>query len=178
MEEEVVLVDEHDTPIGVAPKSTVHTSDTPLHRAFSVFLFDPKGRVLLTKRSSQKKTFPGVWTNAVCGHPGKDEERVIAALRRIREELGYREEIILSEPIPYRYRFSDMNGIVENEICPIFVGIVNSDPAPNPTEVESWKWMEWQEFLSDIVANASVYSPWCREEALLVPPVMKKVTTS
>lgn len=171
--EEVVLVNDNDEKIGVALKDEVHTTETPLHRAFSIFIFDAQGRVLLTKRSEKKKTFPGVWTNAVCGHPGPDEERIIAAQRRLREELGL-VDIPLSEPIPYRYRFADKNGIVENEICPIFVGIADIDPKPNEKEVDSWKWTPWEDFLSDIAKNSSLYSPWCREEALLVSPKVRK----
>lgn len=171
--EEVVLVDENDQQIGIELKDSVHTLSTPLHRAFSVFLFDSGGRVLITKRSEEKKAFPGVWTNAVCGHPAPEEERIIGAIRRLREELGY-QNVTLSEPIAYRYRFADKNGIVENEMCPIFVGIVEGDPTPNKKEVESWKWMTWKEFLTDIAKNPSMYSPWCCQEALLVNPSVIK----
>lgn len=164
MSELVVLVDEQNNVIGTAPKETVHTTDTPLHRAFSLFLFNSKKQVLLTKRAENKKTFPGVWTNAVCGHPGPDESNVSAAKRRMNDELGIQGSD-LKEVAPYRYRFADKNGIVENEICPILVGYTDENPKPNPDEVSDWKWMDWHAFLGETKKNPGPYSPWCIAEA-------------
>ncbi|MBI5018803.1 isopentenyl-diphosphate Delta-isomerase [Candidatus Gottesmanbacteria bacterium] len=174
----VVLVDDANMPIGTADKDTVHTKDTPLHRAFSLFLFNTKNQVLLTKRASTKKTFPGVWTNAVCGHLSVNETPVAAAERRLKEELGIT-GVTLREIAPYRYRFADKNGIVENEICPILVGFTDNDPIPNLLETEEWKWMEWGAFLADIKNNPDPYSPWSREEAeiisSLLPPINQEM---
>src|SRR5258706_15408648 len=111
--EYVVLVDEQNQEIGTAPKDTVHTTDTQLHRAFSLFLFNSKKQLLVTKRASTKKTFPGVWTNTVCGHLAPGESAVDAATRRLKEELVI-EHVEVKEVSPYRYRFADKNGIVEN----------------------------------------------------------------
>src|SRR3990167_8891323 len=86
--EEVVLVDEKNSVLGTAPKDAVHTKNTPLHRGFSLFLFNSKKELLLTKRAQSKKAFPGVWTNTVCGHPEPEESAVDAALRRLEQELG------------------------------------------------------------------------------------------
>lgn len=165
--EQVVLVDDKNNPIGTAEKDTVHTKDTPLHRAFSLFLFNSKKQLLLTKRAKTKKTFPGVWTNTVCGHLAPEETTVDAAKRRLRDELGV-EGVEIKEGAPYQYRFADSNGIVENEICPILVGFFDGDPKPNPVEIDEWKWMDWGEFLEEIKTNPSPYSPWCREEALIL----------
>jgi isopentenyl-diphosphate delta-isomerase len=165
MEEYVVLVDEHDHPVGTSPKATVHTAETPLHRGFSVFVFDRHGRLLVTRRSAGKKTFPGVMTNSVCGHPGPEETYETAANRRLSEELGFA-GVLTRTAAAYRYRFSDSGGIVENEICPILVALADRDPAPNPEETDLWKWMDWTEFIADIRGpRGSTYSPWCREEA-------------
>ena len=87
MMELVVLVDKNNKEIGTASKDTVHTVSTPLHRGFSLFLFNSRNEILLTKRSKSKKTFPGVWTNTVCGHLPAGE-RVEAAKRRLNDELG------------------------------------------------------------------------------------------
>jgi len=165
--EYVVLVDQENNEIGTAPKETVHTHDTPLHRGFSAFIFNDKHQLLLTKRASTKKTFPGVWTNTVCGHPGKGETATDAARRRLEDELGLvvRDLIEIS---PYRYRFTDRNGIVENEICPILMGYANDNPTPQEGEVEQWKWMKWKEFLNDIEEHPDIYSPWAREEAVIL----------
>lgn len=174
MKELVVLVDEQNNPIGTADKDTVHTKDTPLHRAFSLFLFNSKNQVLLTKRANAKKAFPGVWTNAVCGHLSVDETPVAAAERRLQEELGIT-GVPLREAAPYRYRFADKNGIVENEICPILVGFTDNDPTPNPLEAEEWKWVAWDEFLADIKNNPGPYSPWSREEAEIISPLLPPI---
>ena len=177
--EEVVLVDKENNKIGTAPKDAVHTKNTPLHRGFSLFLFNSRNEFLLTKRSSTKKTFPGVWTNTVCGHPASGESAVDAALRRLEQELGLKRshlarqgETLIREVAPYRYRFSDQNGIVENEICPILVAYSDTDPKPDQKEIEGWRWMRWEEFLKDLKKNPTIYSPWCREEADLIAPLV------
>lgn len=165
MEEVVVLVDKQSNPIGTALKDSVHTKHTPLHRGFSLFLFNSKKELLLTKRSATKKTFPEVWTNTVCGHPGPGESAVDAAKRRLNDELEIREIREIREVAPYRYRFADKNGIVENEICPVLIAYSDIDPKPDKKEVEDWKWVGWEEFLEDLKKNPDAYSPWSREEA-------------
>lgn len=163
----VQLVDEQNNPIGTAPKDTVHTTDTPLHRGFSIFVFNAQRELLLTKRASTKKTFPDVWTNTVCGHPAPGESAVDAAKRRLKAELRLDVQDI-KEVSPYRYRFVDKNGIVENEICPVLVGHADADPTPTISEVSEWKWMKWKNFLTDIQQNSSLYSPWSIEESTLI----------
>ncbi|MBI5619902.1 isopentenyl-diphosphate Delta-isomerase [Candidatus Gottesmanbacteria bacterium] len=181
MPEPVVLVDEQNIILGTAPKDEVHTADTPLHRGFSLFLFNSKKELLVTRRAETKKTFPGVWTNTVCGHPGPGESVIDAAKRRLKEELGI--ELVLKrshlarqgetliqiqEVAPYRYRFADGNGIVENEICPILVGYCDAIPHQNAREVADWKWVKWEEFLEEIKRNPTNYSPWCIEEVRIL----------
>lgn len=177
MSELVVLVDEENNQIGTAPKDTVHSRNTPLHRGFSLFLFNSKKELLLTKRSKHKKAFSGLWTNTVCGHPGPGENVVDAAKRRLKDELGIslkrshlarQGETFIQEFAPYRYRFADANGIVENEICPILISYSDVNPKPKQDEVDDWKWMAWEEFLEDIKKNPQVYSPWCKEEAKII----------
>ena len=167
MDEFVVLIDEQNNVIGTAPKDTVHTKDTPLHRGFSLFIFNSKKEILLTKRAEIKKTFPGVWTNTVCGHPGPDEPNIDAVKRRLKDELGIN-GVEIKEVAPYRYRFADKNGTVENEICPILVGYTDSNPTPNSSEVSDWKWIPWETFLEEIKKDPSAYSPWSVEEARIL----------
>ncbi len=163
----VVLVDEQNNEIGTAHKGTVHSFQTPLHRGFSLFIFNRNHDLLITRRADTKKTFPGVWTNTVCGHPGQKEDVVEAAKRRLKDELG-----IVAEDIkvvaPYRYRFTDFHGIMENEICPVLVGHTQEDPKPDPNEVGEWQWMGWLEFLAEIQNIPGKYSPWCVEEAAIL----------
>jgi isopentenyl-diphosphate delta-isomerase len=167
MEEHVVLVDEQDNQIGTAPKDTVHSTDTPLHRGFSIFVFNAKGELLVTKRALTKKTFPDVWTNTVCGHPAPGETAVDAAKRRLKVELGL-EVPNVQEVAPYRYRFADARGVVENEICPVLVAYHDEDPSPDTHEVSAWRWVAWKQFLEDIKKNPEEFSPWSVAEAPLV----------
>ena len=103
----------------------------------------------------------------MCGHLSPEESVVDAAKRRLREELGI-SGVDMKEVSPYRYRFVDKNGIVENEICPILVGYFDGDPIPKVGEVDEWKWIDWKKFLGEIKLNPEPYSPWCKEEALLL----------
>lgn len=163
----VVLVDEQNTVVGERPKEEVHSTHTPLHRGFSLFVFNSQKQLLLTRRAHTKKTFPGVWTNTVCGHPAPGESTVDAAKRRLKEELGV-EGFEVKEVAPYRYRFEDVHGIVENEICPILVAFGDIKPKPNPKEIADCRWVAWSDFLREIEANPKSYSPWCIEEVKIL----------
>ncbi|MFZ2025476.1 MAG: isopentenyl-diphosphate Delta-isomerase [Microgenomates group bacterium] len=165
--EQVILVDEQNNPIGVADKETVHTNHTPLHRAFSLFLFNEKKQLLVTKRAVTKKTFAGLWTNSVCGHVSPEEETIDAVKRRVHEELQIR-VLDIHEVAPYRYRFVDTNGIVENEICPIFIGLTNENPTLEKSEASEYQWIDWKEFLETIKNHSGSYSPWSEEEAVIL----------
>jgi isopentenyl-diphosphate Delta-isomerase len=163
----VVLVDDHNNELGTSPKDQVHSTHTPLHRGFSLFVFNTKKQLLITRRAHTKKTFPGVWTNTVCGHPGQGESVVDAAKRRLAEEMRI-EGVEVQEVSPYRYRFEDIHGVVENEICPILVAFADIKPKINPKEIADWKWVSWTEFLAEIKQNPKSYSPWCIEEAGII----------
>lgn len=166
-EEIVVLVDDNNQVLGTMPKRTVHQVKTPLHRAFSTYIFrDSDHKLLLQQRSSKKHTWPLVWSNTCCGHPGLEESNVDAARRRLRDELGL-EPILLEEVAPYRYCFS-RDGVMENEICPILVGIVSGEPVLDPDEVEAVRWIEWSELLNEIEVPGSGYSEWCIEQIRLL----------
>lgn len=165
-EETVVLVDENDTPIGQAPKRSVHGPDTPLHRGFSLFLFNPRGEVLLQRRSSSKTTWPDQWSNSCCGHPSPEERPEDAARRRAAFELGLMPERIQVVLPHYRYR-AEFGGVVENETCPVLVGVTDREPAPNPDEVSDVRWVNWNAFL-DSVRKGEPVTPWCAEEAELL----------
>lgn len=167
-EEWVVLVDEEDREVGRARKAEVHHRETPLHRAFSAFLFDPAGRLLLQQRAGGKATWPLVWSNSCCGHPAPAESTLAAARRRIVEELGAPPADLWVALPDYRYR-AELDGIVENELCPVVVGRI--DPAalaPDPGEVGDIRWVDWDAFRAEIARGDDPYSPWCREEATLL----------
>ncbi|MBM7813966.1 isopentenyl-diphosphate Delta-isomerase [Saccharothrix algeriensis] len=160
--EQVVLLDESGTGIGVADKAHVHHSDTPLHLAFSSYLFSPAGRLLLTRRALHKKTWPGVWTNTCCGHPEPGEDAASAVARRLSDELGVtgvRLDLVLPA---FRYRAVMDNGVVENEMCPVFRGLLDHDPTPNPDEVDDFEWVEWADFVPAVLSGVRPISPWCK----------------
>jgi isopentenyl-diphosphate delta-isomerase len=164
--EHVVLVDDYDTPIGTADKAAVHHAATPLHRGFSVFLFDRAGNLLLQQRSWGKRTWPGVWSNSCCGHPKLGESTLDAMRRRIIQELGIH-GVELTVMLPaYRYRY-EHDGVVENEFCPVAVGIIDTKPTPDPDEVAAVRWMAWERFLAEI-SGPNAYSDWCVEESRLL----------
>ncbi|GAA1155594.1 isopentenyl-diphosphate Delta-isomerase [Nesterenkonia sandarakina] len=163
-EEHVVLLSEAGAPVGSAPKATVHTAETPLHLGFSCYLFDAAGRLLLTRRALSKTTWPGVWTNSFCGHPGMGEELTEAVRRRARDELGA--ELTEIRPLlpEFRYRAVDASGVVENEICPVFTAVLDSELTPADAEVSQWQWVD-AEALKRAVAEAPyAFSPWMVEQ--------------
>jgi isopentenyl-diphosphate Delta-isomerase len=167
MRDYVILVNNKNKSLGTMEKLSAHTDKTPLHRAFSLFLFNSQGELLLQQRSFKKKTWPGVWTNSVCGHPKLYERPIAAARRRLAYELGiHHAEISMALP-DYRYR-AEKDGIVENEICPVLVGYTNEQPKPNPDEVEAVRFIPWLEWLKEIKKNPDRYSPWCIEETQLL----------
>lgn len=157
----VVLLDEDGHAIGAAPKATAHHTQTPLHLAFSCYVFDRAGRLLITQRAHHKPTFPGVWTNSVCGHPSPGEDIAEAVERRARQELGLTvEEITLVLP-RFRYEATGANGVRENELCPVFVAIATADPSPDPAEVAAVDWVPWASFRHDVLAGEREVSVWC-----------------
>ena len=158
--ERVVLLDQQSRPIGTADKSTVHTASTPLHLAFSCYLLNQHGEVLVTRRALSKLTWPGVWTNSFCGHPGPDESPDAAVARRAGQELGV-EISDLRLVIPdFRYRAVDASGIVENEICPVYVATAASDPRPHPDEIAEWEWVAAPALVEAVTLAPFAFSPW------------------
>ncbi|MDV8002443.1 isopentenyl-diphosphate Delta-isomerase [Rhodococcus sp. IEGM 1408] len=156
----VVLLDETGRPTGTADKATVHTTDTPLHLAFSCHILDDEGRVLLTRRALDKLTWAGVWTNSVCGHPGPGEDPTEAIVRRAEQELGTRVDGIEPAVPDFRYRAVDDSGIVENEICPVFTARIRADLAPRADEVCAHYWARPEDVRAAVDAAPFAFSPW------------------
>ncbi len=158
----VVLLDESGTPAGTAAKASVHGGDTPLHLAFSCHVLDEDGRVLVTRRALSKLTWPGVWTNSFCGHPGPGEDMVDAVRRRAADELGLElVDIELVDP-DFRYRAVDASGVVENEVCPIYTArpAPGAVPRPRAAEVMDHAWLEPAQLRAAIEAVPFALSPW------------------
>lgn len=162
----IVLLDDDRRPIGQLPKSQVHHAATPLHLAFSCYIFDSSGAVLMTRRATSKKTWPGVWTNTCCGHPLPGEASRDAAARRLREELGLR-LVHSAVALPdFGYRAVAPDGMVENEFCPVLVGSVDGQPRPDPSEVLEYRWAPWPDVVALVAAAPWAISPW---SALQIP---------
>jgi isopentenyl-diphosphate delta-isomerase len=160
----VVLLDAEHRPSGTAPRTEVHTTRTPLHLAFSCYLVDDAGRVLLTRRATSKRTFAGVWTNSFCGHPRPDEALEDAVHRYATRELGTTVRDLRCVLPSFRYRAVDASGIVENELCPVFVARSDGPLAPNPDEVGDLRWMSGSELRAAVAAAPWALSPWMVEQ--------------
>ncbi|MDU3174007.1 MAG: isopentenyl-diphosphate Delta-isomerase [Corynebacterium striatum] len=172
MTELVVLAGPDGLPAGTADKAAVHTTDTPLHFAFSAWVI-AGSKVLVTRRALAKQTWPGVWTNSFCGHPAPGEDNVSAVLRRAHFELGIHAEADqVREVLPdFSYRAVDSSGIVEHEICPVFVVELPEDVQlhPNPDEVDSIAWAAPAALIDAAVATPFAFSPWMVEEITEAP---------
>ena len=151
MTESVVLCAPDGSAAGTAPKAAVHHRDTPLHLAFSCYVFDPAGRVLVTRRAYDKRTFPGLRTNSCCGHPAPGEGMRDAVLRRLWHEVGIvPAELDLILPA-FRYRATAADGTVENELCPVYRALAASDEVTvHPPEVHEAWWVPWAEFAAQV----------------------------
>lgn len=162
--EQVVLLTESGEAAGVTPKATVHTTDTPLHLAFSCYLFNTDGQLLLTRRALAKPTWPGVWTNSCCGHPAPGENLGAAVVRRLQRELNVTvPEVTLVLP-RFRYRAVMTNGMVENEMCPVFRAFTDTDASPAPDEVDDAQWVDWASLVDEVLAGRRAISPWCLDQ--------------
>lgn len=161
MADRVVLLDAAGRPCGSADRIAVHGTETPYHLAFSSYLFDASGRLLLTRRGLGKATWPGVWTNSCCGHPRPGESPVDAVRRRVGEELGDRPSDLRLVLPSFGYRAVDASGIVEHELCPVWVGRI--DPArlnPDPAEVMDVAWVDWAAVLRTASDTPQLLSAW------------------
>ena len=166
-QELVVLLDDAGRRIGTAPKSEVHHGSTPLHLAFSCYLFDDDGRVLLTRRALVKRAFPGIWTNSVCGHPGPDEQVTEAVTRRAADELGV-DIVDLQCVLPdFRYHAIDAGGVAENEVCPVFSARVAGPVNPDPAEIMDTAWVTWDQLRAGARLPWAI-SPWAAEQIPLL----------
>jgi isopentenyl-diphosphate Delta-isomerase len=164
-EELVVLLDNAGRAVGTAPKAEVHHAATPLHLAFSLYVFNTAGELLLTRRAHTKATFPGLWTNSVCGHPAPGEPVAVAALRRARHELGVdvgAAKLVLPQ---FGYR-AEMRGVVEHELCPVLTAHTDSEVAlsPDPEEVAEARWVAWPDVVDGVRSSSLGLSPWAREQ--------------
>lgn len=176
--ERVILVDPHDGELGTAEKLTAH-AQAKLHRAFSVFIFDSAGRLLLQQRAFDKYHSGGLWSNTCCGHPRPGEQTIGAAHRRLAEEMGF--ECSLEVAFAFVYQTEVGNGLVEHEYDHVLHGHYDGEPKPNPAEAAGWRWAEIAEIRQDVRTRPGRYTVWfpfaldlMSVRGMLLPPARRQ----
>lgn len=157
--EYVILVDENDTPIGTMEKMEAHEKGV-LHRAFSVFLFNDKGELLLQQRAHEKYHSGGLWTNTCCSHPRENESTVEAGRRRLKEEMGISTELEASFHFIYRAELD--NNLTEYELDHVLIGTFNGTPEINTAEVADWKFSPLERIKEEMETFPERYTAWFR----------------
>jgi isopentenyl-diphosphate delta-isomerase len=157
IEEQVILVNEHDEPIGLMPKMEAHEKAV-LHRAFSVFILNERKEIMLQQRAAHKYHSPLLWTNTCCSHQRAGETNLQAGLRRLNEEMGF--ETPLKELFHFIYKAPFDNGLTEHELDHVMIGYYQNAPLINLEEVASWKWMSIEDVRMDILKNPQLYTVW------------------
>jgi isopentenyl-diphosphate delta-isomerase len=157
IKEEVILVNEQDETLGTMEKYEAHRRGV-LHRAFSVFLFDVDGRVLLQQRAAGKYHSASLWTNTCCSHPRPGENIALAAERRLREEMGLNAE--LEHRFTFTYRTDVGNDLVEHELDHVFFGRATSTPELDPEEVQAWRYIDVDELTAELEAQPERFTAW------------------
>jgi isopentenyl-diphosphate delta-isomerase len=157
MNNHLILVNEHDEPIGEMEKLLVHQQGL-LHRAFSIFIFNRSKQLLLQRRALDKYHSGGLWTNTCCSHPQVDESMEEVTQRRLLEEMGL--QVDLEFVFRFQYKASFENGLTEHELDYVYVGFTDQQPHPNPTEVMEWKYIDLPALQEDLVAYPEKYTAW------------------
>ncbi|MFC1669960.1 isopentenyl-diphosphate Delta-isomerase [Spirochaetota bacterium] len=157
IKKQVILVDPDDCEIGIEEKLLAHEKGL-LHRAFSVFVFNNEGKLLLQKRADHKYHSPGLWSNSVCSHPQPGEDVIDSAYNRLNEEMGFC--CPLKEITTFLYKEEFDNGLIEHEIDHVLIGTFNGEPVINPGEVSDWKWSEIENLNNDVVNKPELYTAW------------------
>ena len=160
MHSEVIVVDENDNAKGVMEKMEAHQKGV-LHRAFSVFVFNSAGELLLQQRAEHKYHSGGLWTNTCCSHPAPGEEVADAVVRRLKEEMGFNCE--LSHAFSFIYKAHFQNGLTEYEFDHVYIGYSDSITLLNKDEVQDWKYINLQKLSQDIEENPGIYTAWIKE---------------
>lgn len=158
-EEKVVLVNEQDEAIGIEDKTSAHLLGA-LHRAFSVFIINAAGQLLMQKRALTKYHSRGLWSNTCCGHPRPGEAIEKAARRRLNEEMGFDSD--LSEVFDFIYRANLEDGLIENEYDHVLVGSFDGVPNPDPAEIAEWRWVDMTTLSVDLKEHPESYTYWFR----------------
>jgi isopentenyl-diphosphate delta-isomerase len=160
--EMLILVNKNDEVVGYKNKVSCHEGNGTLHRAFSIFIFNNAGHLLMQKRSKQKTLWPLFWSNSCCSHPRKGEEIEEAAERRLREELGINTELKFLFKFQYQAKYQNIGS--ENELCSVYIGKSNAPVSVNENEIADWKYMTIKELDKEVSHNPDNLTPWFKIE--------------
>jgi isopentenyl-diphosphate delta-isomerase len=160
--EELILVDERDNEIGYLSKQQCHDGDGILHRAFSLFVFNAMGELLLQKRSADKRLWPLFWSNSCCSHPRKGESMEVATRRRLQEELDIHAELEFVYKFSYRAQFGEQGA--ENELCSVFLGRTDQTYSANANEIAEARFVSIDALSNELQTNPEEFTPWFKME--------------
>ncbi|HEX6927856.1 MAG TPA: isopentenyl-diphosphate Delta-isomerase [Gammaproteobacteria bacterium] len=160
--EKLILVDEHDNEIGSISKADAHDAKGTLHRAFSLFIFNDKGELLLQQRSPEKRLWGGYWSNSCCSHPRAGETMEVAVQRRLEQELGMTADLEFVYKFSYQADFG-VSG-AEHELCWVYVGRATGNVQANTSEISDWRWISPAALDAEMAANPKRFTPWFKLE--------------
>ena len=160
--EALILVDSSDAEVGFLDKAAAHDGDGVLHRAFSLFIFNPEGKLLLQQRAPGKRLWPEFWSNSCCSHPRRGEEMNEAVHRRLEQELGMKASLEYAYKFEYKAPFGDLG--TEHELCWVYTGHTDAEPVINTTEIMDWRWIEPSELTDAIARDPESFTPWLKME--------------
>ncbi len=160
--EELILVDENDVETGFLSKAECHDGSGMLHRAFSMFLFNDAGELLLQQRSQSKRLWPGYWSNTICSHPRKGESMLVATRRRLRDELDIETKLEFVYKFSYQAEFGSIGS--ENELCHVYLGRASDAVVPNDHEISAIRFVDVDSLLREFDANPGQFTPWFKME--------------
>jgi len=160
MTDEIILVDKEDNEVGTIDKIEAHEGEGRLHRAFSIFIFNDEGKLLIQKRSTKKPLWPGFWSNSCCSHPRSGETISEAGNRRLYEELGFRTELLELYTFIYQARYGDIGS--EHELCHVLLGLYDGPVTPCPNEIDEFRWISREELKKEL--SEKTMTPWFIQE--------------
>jgi isopentenyl-diphosphate delta-isomerase len=162
--EQLILVNADDSEIGFLSKAECHDGNGVLHRAFSVFLFNAAGELLLQRRSAAKRLWPGFWSNTCCSHPRRGESMPVATARRLLDELNVRSELEFTYKFAYQASFDAAGS--EHELCHVYLGRVGDDVRPNDHEIAEVRYVSADKLVAEFEATPQRFTPWFKMEWL------------
>lgn len=160
--EPLVLVNSADEPVGFLDKSACHDGNGRLHRAFSLFVFNSQGELLIQRRAANKRLWSGFWSNSCCSHPRRNEIMVDAVNRRLEQELGLEVDLAYLYKFEYTANFGDLG--TEHELCWVYAGRTASLPVVNTTEIDEWRWISATELDKELATDNNAFTPWFKLE--------------